>query len=558
MSYPQITDYQDAVQDPRHSFSDPELKSGSVAVNPLGLPAPMSGGFVLTYTVQAGGKQFAVRCFHREIPHVQSRYAEISAKLRSLASPYFTNFDFQQKGILVRGQYYPIVKMDWVAGETLGLYLDRWASSAPAVSALRQSFASLAEYLERNGVAHGDIQNENVIVSGSAPRLIDYDGMYVPGMKKGEGIEIGHKHFQHPGRTTKQFGPTMDRFSFIVIDVSLEALRADATLHKKFREGGQAVIFKANDFADPSSSEIFRILNGMPALRQSATKLAAICNASIENVPTLADFVAGRNIPTAIAPRIGAPTKAPAEITYIGAFPVVDAEDFHAVLRRVGDKIELVGKIISIKEGIGKRGRGRGRPYVFINFGPWNGESAKITIWSEGLSNLAAQPNQSWVGKWISVTGLVEPPYEGKHYGRPYRNVGVTVTSDSQIIHIAEKDAKFRLGARTPGSARDASTGRNEDILKGIQGTGSRATGRSAGPQRTSTRSTPPKTRNEQILRGIQATQSQGTQVGHTRSTAPQYSPSKRTSTPSLFSRIPGWVWVFGFILLILFLSGRK
>jgi hypothetical protein len=47
VSYPQITDYQDAVQDPRHTFSDTELKAGSVALSPSGLPMPMSGGFAL-------------------------------------------------------------------------------------------------------------------------------------------------------------------------------------------------------------------------------------------------------------------------------------------------------------------------------------------------------------------------------------------------------------------------------------------------------------------------------------------------------------------------------
>jgi hypothetical protein len=68
VSYPQITDYQDAVQDPRNTFTDPELRVGRVAVSPLGLPMPMSGGFALTYKVQSGSKKFAVRCFYHEVP----------------------------------------------------------------------------------------------------------------------------------------------------------------------------------------------------------------------------------------------------------------------------------------------------------------------------------------------------------------------------------------------------------------------------------------------------------------------------------------------------------
>lgn len=433
MSYPQFIDYDEAVQDPRHSFTDPELQAGRVAETPLGLPLALSGGFALTYTVQSGPRKYAVRCFHREVPEVQKRYSAISTKLRSLASPYFVNFNFEEQGIRIRAKPYPIVKMDWAEGETLGVYLDRAASNKVEMAALRQAFVNLAGFLERNRVAHGDIQNENVIVSKGTLRLIDYDGMFVDGLPEGRGTEVGHKHFQHPGRGTKEFGPNMDRFSFILLDVSFEALQIDLSLHRRFREGGQAIIFKANDFINPSTSEVFRALNGSSALRESAAKLAAICGAPVASVPTLTDFIAGRNIPLPIAPPIGERSK-PALVEYIGAYDVVGAMNFDAVVRRVGDKVELVGQVISVKQGIGKRGRGKGRPYVFVNFGVWNQNSVKITIWSEGLGNMSTRPTEAWVGRWISASGLIEPPYEGKHYGRPYRNVGITVSSDSQMI----------------------------------------------------------------------------------------------------------------------------
>ena len=281
MSYPQFIDYDEAVQDPRHSFTDPELQAGRVAETPLGLPLALSGGFALTYTVQSGLRKYAVRCFHREVPEVQKRYSAISTKLRSLASPYFVNFSFEEQGIRIRAKPYPIVKMDWAEGETLGVYLDRAASNKVEMAALRQAFVNLAGFLERNRVAHGDIQNENVIVSKGTLRLIDYDGMFVDGLPEGRGTEVGHKHFQHPGRGTKEFGPNRDRFSFIVLDVSLEALQIDSSLHRRFREGGQAIIFKANDFINPSTSEVFRALNGSSALRESAAKLAAICGAPV-------------------------------------------------------------------------------------------------------------------------------------------------------------------------------------------------------------------------------------------------------------------------------------
>lgn len=546
MSYPQIVDYNAAVQDPRNTFTDPELRAGKVAETPLGLPLALSGGFALTYTVQSGGKKLAVRCFHKEVPQAQTRYAKISEKLRSLRSPYFVNFEFQSRGIRVLRAEYPIVKMDWAAGETLGVCLDRTIADSASIGALRREFATLSEYLERNGIAHGDIQNENVIVKNNAPCLIDYDGMFVSGLPEGQGSEVGHKHFQHPERSEKLFGPKMDRFSFIVLDASLEALQVDPTLYRRFREGGQAIIFKANDYADPSSSEVFRILNGHSALRPTATKLAAVCGAPISAVPTLADFKNGTNIPIAIV-RPSTTAKAKPIPNYIGAYEVVDAKDFHAVLRKVGDKIELVGQIVSVKQGVGKRGRGRNLPYVFINFGPWNGESAKITIWSEGLGNMSARPSEAWVGKWISVTGLVEPPYDGKHYGRPYRNVGITVVSDNQIIQISAQDAKFRLGRGTSTRQQGPSKTRlsNEDILGEI----TRGTNFGSG---TRPQSPPPKTKNEQILRGIK------TASGQTQATPYRSAPSPVQHSAGVFSRIPKWVWVTGAILLLILLSRKR
>jgi hypothetical protein len=564
VSYPQIIDFNEAVQDPRNSFRDAELKAGSVATTPLGLPLALSGGFALTYTVQSGHKKFAVRCFHREVPQAQARYAQISSKLRALASPYFVNFDFQSDGIRIRGKPYPVVKMDWIEGDTLGIYLDRSSTTPSILGNLRKAFSELNSYLERNGVAHGDIQNENVIVQGGAVRLIDYDGMFVPGMAEGQGTEVGHKHFQHPGRGPKHFGPGMDRFSFIVLDVSFEAMQADVSLHRRFREGGQAIIFKANDFADPSSSEVFRVLKDIPSVRESANKLAAICGAPITDVPTLSDFLAGRNIPIAVAPPVGAPQRPVSTPTYIGAFPVVDGKDFQAAMRHVGDKIEIVGQIVSVKEGTGRRGRGRGRPYMFINLGIWNQDSVKITIWSEGLGNMSTRPTEAWVGRWISVTGLVEPPYEGKLYGRSYRNVGITVSSDNQIIQISPQEAKFRLGRGTLRAASDAAVDRNSTsnaaILDSIRG-GSTRTGQ-RNPQRTQQSVSPPpkpqpaRTRNEQILRNIQAT----SVSGQTASGSPSYSSPKPFRPPprqkeSLLSRIPVWVWIGAAILAYIFFA---
>src|SRR5262249_27139255 len=160
------------------------------------------------YEITSGSKKYAVRCFQQEVPSVEQRYKAISAKLKALASPYFVDFDFQSSGIKIRGNSYPIVKMDWIEGDTLGVFVSKNRSNSAVLQALRLSFRELEKFLRVNGIAHGDIQNENVVVSASGElKLIDYDGMYVPGLPEGKGNEIGHKHFQHQNRGVTAFGP---------------------------------------------------------------------------------------------------------------------------------------------------------------------------------------------------------------------------------------------------------------------------------------------------------------------------------------------------------------
>src|SRR5437899_1759213 len=405
MSYPQITDYHEAVQHPAQAFIDPDLKQGAVAENNLGLPLVMSGGFALTYAVTTPRRKCAVRCFHREIPAIQQKYDAISRKLRSLTDGCFVYFDFQQSGISVRQQTFPIVRMDWVEGDTLGIWLDKHFDDPRALEKARTDFAAIARFLGLKGIAHGDIQNGNVMVTNGDIKLIDYDGMFVPGMHPGNGSETGHKHFQHPGRQASSFGPTMDRFSFIALDLSLQAVVADKSLYAKFREGGETIVFRANDFVDPQNSAVFARLLALPKLKESARRFAAICQAPLAAVPTLDDFLAGRNVPAAKTPITTSPVVAapkPRPAAYIPAYPVVDALNFSAALAYVGDRVELIGRIVEIKPGSRKRGKGPAQRYVFINFGPSRGNVIRISIWSEGLGKLKERPSAVWVGRWMS------------------------------------------------------------------------------------------------------------------------------------------------------------
>jgi hypothetical protein len=421
-NYPALNEYNGAVQNPRLAFSDPLLKSGTVETTGFGLPRALGGGFAITYTVATGGRKYAVRCFHRPVPRLEATYSQISAALRSDKSAFFVGFEYQPTGVLVNGTRYPIVKMDWADGMTLGEWIENNSKNRASLDQTRRHFSELEAYLRTKGYAHGDIQNGNVVINGR-PRLIDYDGIYVPSLQRGQGTELGHKHYQHPGRSMADFGPDMDRFSFIVVDLSLQAVSVQPSLFSKY-SNGENIIFTASDFADPAKSPVFQELLNSLTLKPHAVNFARICTAPIKDVPTLIDFVAGRNIPTGPAiiisqPRPGQP---PSSTPYIGAFDVIGGTDFSKLATRVGDRIELVGCIQEVRVGSTRNGK----PYIFLNFGNWKSNQIKINIWSEGLAKLPQPPNRSWRGKWISVTGLVDPPYANRRIG--YTHLSVTIS----------------------------------------------------------------------------------------------------------------------------------
>ena len=290
--YPNIAEYNQSVQHPGTAFADPELAAGTLATSGLGLPIVLGGGFALTYTVTAKARKFAVRCFHRYVPDLKQRYAQISDAIDGLGSEHFVSFEYQREGVRVASGLYPVVKMAWAEGQTLGTYIEDNYTDGTAMRSLWSSFRALSRFLADHKIAHGDLENGNLVVRGDGClTLIDYDGMYVPGMKLGDGNELGHAHFQHPGRTPDHFGPRIDDFSFIMIDLSLDAVARDPSLYEKFCNGDN-ILFQKSDFEAPKTSPVFKELRQIPPLANKIDDFASICEAPIEQAPTLEDFLA--------------------------------------------------------------------------------------------------------------------------------------------------------------------------------------------------------------------------------------------------------------------------
>ena len=61
------------------------------------------------------------------------------------------------------------------------------------------------------------------------------------------------------------------------------------------------------------------------------------------------------------------------------------------------------------------------------------------------------RPSRSWVGKWVRVVGLMDPPYTGNMGKdkeiRSYTNLSITLAESNQLYLIDEKEAKYRLNS---------------------------------------------------------------------------------------------------------------
>lgn len=151
-AWPSPQDYNEALQIPSVSFGDPVLKASVPEVDRFGLPRPNSGNFASVYKVHSGGRYYAVRCFLKDIVDQEQRYKLISDSVMNDDLPYTVGFEYQPEGILIRGSWYPILKMEWVEGATLDYFIETHREDAACIGRLAKSFFEMAGRLREAGV----------------------------------------------------------------------------------------------------------------------------------------------------------------------------------------------------------------------------------------------------------------------------------------------------------------------------------------------------------------------------------------------------------------------
>lgn len=295
-NFPSGADYVAAMQNPGVSFRDADLRGAKPDLNKLGMPKPISGNFASVFSLTAAdGQRYAVKCFTRDVPDQRERYEAISryldgARSSGLSQPWKMDFSFLPDEILVNGSHWPVMKMAWVDGVALDRWLAAHQRDGRAIQALADRFVTLVGDLERLKIAHGDLQHGNLLVaSDNTLRLVDYDGMYVPALATRNAAELGHRHYQPPGRSERDFSSTVDRFSAWVIYLSLMALAVEPLLWDHLREPGAEHLLTADeDYQSPSGSwRLDQIALAGPEIKDLVEQIRQYARTPLSAIPAL-------------------------------------------------------------------------------------------------------------------------------------------------------------------------------------------------------------------------------------------------------------------------------
>lgn len=259
LTWPAQADYIEALQDPASAFLDPGLRAGTVESDSVfNLPRPRSGQMASVYKVFDAHKTWAIRCFNFASNERAERYRAISAFLARSANPYTVEFAYLRDGIIVGSQTYPIVKMEWVEGDLLHTYIANHLNEPDLLTQLARAWVDMARDLHALGMAHGDLQHGNVLVTPAGElKLIDYDGMFVPAFAGSLSLEDGHPNYQHPCRRAEHFGPQLDNFSAWSVYLSIVALSRARSAWDEFGFGDDCLALRRADYVRPSASPAF-------------------------------------------------------------------------------------------------------------------------------------------------------------------------------------------------------------------------------------------------------------------------------------------------------------
>ena len=245
----------------------PELRGAYLRLTKSGMPFLYSGGFNMVFQIIHNDKRWALRVWHVDMDIDQERYQLIADMLTMSKLPHFAQFKYASQALIVNGKAEDIVLMEWLDGLLLKEYVKIHLHESEKIIDLANQFRKACDDLRENQIAHGDLQEGNILVDSTGQlRFIDYDSVIIPALVGESDLVTGLKGYQHPSRFKESKASLKaDYFSELIIYLSLLALAYNPSLWLKYQvESTQYLLFTENDFINIDQSDIYRDLSLLP------------------------------------------------------------------------------------------------------------------------------------------------------------------------------------------------------------------------------------------------------------------------------------------------------
>jgi eukaryotic-like serine/threonine-protein kinase len=273
-TYPSVSDYTLALQNPATAFADASLRTATFTQGMLG-PYGIPGTSAVVFHATIEGQEYALRCYTRRDASTPERYAALDSFVSGNGlSGRVGIVTWYKDQIQLKGARWPVLKMGWIEGQQLNEYAGYLADTgnSNALRTLAERWLGLVEELQQAGFAHGDLQHGNILVDQESQlRLVDFDSVWIPPLQgQAAPTETGHPSYQPQGGTAKsRWGPHMDTFSGLVIYLALTALAKDPGLWPRFNNGDN-LLFEREDFDPALDRDIWKQLAALGDTEVSA------------------------------------------------------------------------------------------------------------------------------------------------------------------------------------------------------------------------------------------------------------------------------------------------
>ena len=189
---------------------------------------------------------------------------------------YYCDFDYFENGIITTLGIQPIVKMEWVNAENIKTYIKNNLNSPVKLIDLSKEFLEMVKTLHLNNISHGDLQHGNILIKNDDKIiLVDYDSMYLPGLKGYNDDIKGLFGYQHESRIDNKFlSHKSDYFSELVIYLSLLVFAEKPNLWNFLNcENTETLLFSRKDIQSNGKSAIFSTLLKMSPIIINLTNI---------------------------------------------------------------------------------------------------------------------------------------------------------------------------------------------------------------------------------------------------------------------------------------------